>query len=91
MGYQEGEAPYMIPVTDETDHRPGGGHALEGTGATGVKTLCRTVPADLVRSPSPMRPTEAGLQVWAHFTVFPAKPLEVVLGRAWTGYLTLLM
>ncbi|NNF28345.1 MAG: amidohydrolase family protein [Gemmatimonadetes bacterium] len=74
-GYGEGEAPYMIPVTDETDVAEAVA-VLRGTGATGVK-LYADVPAHLVASIT-REAHRTGLMVWAHFTVFPAKPNEVV-------------
>ena len=75
LGYEEGQAPYMIPVTDETDLARSVA-SLKGTGATGVK-LYADLPAHLVESIT-REAHQAGLQVWAHFTVFPAKPGDVV-------------
>lgn len=74
-GYGEGEAPYMVPVTAETDV-PRAVAVVEGTGATGIK-LYADLPPDLVDSIT-REAHRVGLRVWAHFTVFPAKPHEVV-------------
>ncbi len=74
-GYAEGEAPYMIPVTPETD--PVRAIAMaRGTGATGIKlyaALTGEQIATLTREAH-----REGLRVWAHSAVFPARPVEIL-------------
>ncbi|GAB5519552.1 MAG: hypothetical protein RhofKO_18030 [Rhodothermales bacterium] len=75
IGYAEGEAPYMVPITPESDLVRTIA-MIKGTGATGVK-LYAALDASLVRAIT-SEAHRAGLQVWAHSTVFPAKPIEII-------------
>ena len=75
LGYAQGEAPYMIPVTPETD--PARAIAMaRGTGATGIK-LYAALTGEQV-STFTREAHDAGLRVWAHSAVFPAKPVEIL-------------
>jgi imidazolonepropionase-like amidohydrolase len=75
LGFRPGEVPWAQGITPETDLRLAVSRAA-GTLATGIK-LYTQLDANLIR-----RITEEahrqGLKVWAHATVFPARPLEVV-------------
>jgi imidazolonepropionase-like amidohydrolase len=75
LGFRPGEVPWAQGITPETDLRLAVARAA-GTLATGLK-LYTQLDVDLIR-----RITEEahkqGLKVWAHATVFPARPLEVV-------------
>jgi hypothetical protein len=75
VGYESGEAPYMVPLTEETDLARTVA-MLKGTGATGVKLyadLSGPVVAAVTREAH-----RAGLQVWGHSAIFPAKPIEIL-------------
>ncbi len=74
-GYAPGEAPYMVPLTPETDIVRAIAMA-KGTGATGLK-LYAALEASLVRAATE-EAHRAGLRVWAHSAIFPAKPVEIL-------------
>lgn len=74
-GYEQGESPYMVPLTAETDLVQAMAMA-KGTGATGVK-LYAALDASLVRAATE-EAHRIGLQVWAHSAIFPAKPIEIL-------------
>ena len=75
LGFQPGEVPWAQGITAETDLRVAVARAV-GTLATGLKLYVQ-LDAELIR-----RITEEahrqGLKVWAHATVFPTRPLDVV-------------
>jgi imidazolonepropionase-like amidohydrolase len=74
-GRTAGEVPWMQAITPQTD-LPSAVTAAKATGATAIK-IYSDLPASLVTSIT----TEAHRQhllVWAHATVFPAQPSEVV-------------
>jgi len=74
-GVMVGAAPWMRAVTSAADPRPVVAEA-KGTGATALKlyaNLPASLLADLTREAH-----RAGMLAWAHATVFPAKPSEVV-------------
>lgn len=75
LGFRPGEVPWAQAITPETDLRLAVARAA-GTLATGLK-LYAQLDAELIR-----RITEEahrqGLKVWAHATVFPTRPLDVV-------------
>ena len=78
-GATAGEAPWMQAVSDETDLHMAVALA-RGTSATAIK-LYADIAADLAARIA----TEAHRQhihVWAHATLFPAKPSEVVAAGA---------
>ena len=74
-GYEQGESPYMVPLTAETDLVRAMAMA-KGTGASGVK-LYAALDASLVRAATE-EAHRVGLQVWAHSAIFPAKPVEIL-------------
>jgi imidazolonepropionase-like amidohydrolase len=74
-GVLVGSAPWMRAVDETTDIRLAVAEA-KGTGATGVK-LYANLPATLVEAIA-AEAHRQGLMVWAHATVFPARPSEVV-------------
>ncbi|MGK2935244.1 MAG: amidohydrolase family protein [Gemmatimonadaceae bacterium] len=74
-GYEQGESPYMVPLTPETDLVRAMAMA-KGTGASGVK-LYAALDASLVRAAT-REAHRVGLQVWAHSAIFPAKPVEIL-------------
>lgn len=74
-GYDAGEAPFMIPLTEDTDLIRAVA-MIKGAGATGVKLYAALEPA-LVEAAT-VEAHRVGLRVWAHSAVFPAKPLEVI-------------
>lgn len=79
VGVDPGKAPWMQAVTDETD-LPHAVAMAKGTFATGIKLY-----ADLSGSLAKRIVDEAHRQhmiVWAHSTLFPAKPSEVVASGA---------
>jgi imidazolonepropionase-like amidohydrolase len=74
-GRTAGEVPWMQAITAQTD-LPSAVTAAKATGATAIK-IYADLPASLVAAIT----TEAHRQhllVWAHATVFPAQPSEVV-------------
>jgi imidazolonepropionase-like amidohydrolase len=74
-GRTAGDVPWMRAITPATDLRQAVAEA-RGTGATAIK-IYADLPAELVSAIT----TEAHRQnmlVWAHATVFPARPSEVV-------------
>lgn len=74
-GVVPGRAPWMQAIDDRTD--PVVAVALaRGTSASGLK-IYADLPADLVRRLA-AEAHRQGLPVWAHATVHPARPLEVV-------------
>lgn len=78
-GMTAGEVPWMQAVTDQTD-LPIAVAMARGTSATAIK-LYADLPAELVAKIA----AEAHRQhmgVWAHSTIFPAKPSEVVAAGA---------
>lgn len=75
LGYEAGESPWAQAVTEETD-LPLAVARAAGSGATALK-LYLGFDAELIA----VLTAEAhrqGLQVWAHATVFPTRPLEAV-------------
>ncbi|HET7931986.1 MAG TPA: amidohydrolase family protein [Rhodanobacteraceae bacterium] len=70
-----GFAPWMQAITAKTDI-PLAVAEAKGTGATGIK-LYANLPAPLVAAIIPEAHRQ-GLRVWAHATVFPAKPSDLV-------------
>jgi imidazolonepropionase-like amidohydrolase len=74
-----GEAPYMLAFTARSDAALTIAEA-RGTGATGVK-LYANLPASLVEALT-KEAHRQGLLVWAHATVFPAKPSDLVAAGA---------
>lgn len=70
-----GFAPWMQAITAKTDI-PLAVAEAKGTGATGIK-LYANLPASLVAAIIPEAHRQ-GLRVWAHATVFPAKPSDLV-------------
>ena len=75
IGETPGRIPWMKAISPDTDIHLAVAHA-KGTGATGIK-IYANLPANEVK-----RITEEahrqGMQVWAHFSVFPARPSEVI-------------
>lgn len=75
LGFKPGEVPWAQAMTRETDVRLAVARAA-GTLASGLK-LYAELDAELIR-----RITEEahrqGLKVWAHATVFPTRPLDLV-------------
>jgi imidazolonepropionase-like amidohydrolase len=78
-GVLVGAAPWMRAVTGATDVRMAVAEA-RGTGATALK-LYANLPADLLAE-LVAEAHRQGLLAWAHATVFPAKPSEVVAAGA---------
>ena len=70
-----GFAPWMQAITAKTDIALAVAEA-KGTGATGIK-LYANLPAALVKAIT-AEAHRQGLRVWAHATVFPAKPSDLV-------------
>jgi imidazolonepropionase-like amidohydrolase len=70
-----GFAPWMQAITAKTDI-PLAVAEAKGTGATGIK-LYANLPAALVEAVIPEAHRQ-GMRVWAHATVFPAKPGDLV-------------
>ena len=70
-----GFAPWMQAITAKTDI-PLAVAEAKGTGATGIK-LYANLPVALVEAIIPEAHRQ-GLRVWAHATVFPAKPGDLV-------------
>lgn len=70
-----GFAPWMQAITAKTDI-PLAVAEARGTGATGIK-LYANLPAALVEEII-LEAHRQGLRVWAHATVFPAKPSDLV-------------
>jgi imidazolonepropionase-like amidohydrolase len=70
-----GFAPWMQAMTASTDI-PLAVAEAKGTGATGIK-LYANLPAALVRAIT-AEAHRQGLRVWAHATVFPARPGDLV-------------
>lgn len=75
IGYAAGTAPWAQAVTAETDLVRAVAMAA-GTGATGLK-LYTNLDTDVVRRLVAAAHRQ-GLEAWAHGTVFPASPLEMV-------------
>lgn len=75
VGYDDGQAPYMVALTEETDLDLAMAMA-RGAGATGIK-LYAALDASLVRAATEAA-HRAGLEVWAHSAIFPAKPTEIL-------------
>ena len=74
-GVAPGTAPWLRSVTASTDW-PRVMAEARGTGATAIKVYA-AVPAAVLR-PLVAEAHRQGLQVWAHATLFPARPSEVV-------------
>jgi imidazolonepropionase-like amidohydrolase len=74
-GYEEGEAPYMVPLTLETDI-PRAVAMAKGAGATGIK-LYAALEVELVAAVT-AEAHRSGLEVWGHSAIFPAKPIEIL-------------
>jgi imidazolonepropionase-like amidohydrolase len=74
-GRTAGEVPWMRAITRDTDLRQAVAEA-RGTGATAIK-IYADLPAELVRAIT-VEAHRQNLLVWAHATVFPARPSEVV-------------
>ncbi len=75
VGYAPGEAPWAQAVGEETD-LPLAVARAAGTGATGIK-IYADLPTPLVRRVVEEAHRQ-GLQAWAHSTLFPTQPSEVV-------------
>jgi imidazolonepropionase-like amidohydrolase len=74
-GVVPGTAPWLRSVTASTDW-PRVVAEARGTGATAIKVYA-AVPADVLR-PLVVEAHRQGLKVWAHATLFPARPSDVV-------------
>lgn len=74
-GVTAGQVPWMQAITDETD-LPMAVALARGTSATAIK-LYGDLSADLV-SKITAEAHRQHMSVWAHATIFPAKPSEVV-------------
>lgn len=75
VGYRPGEAPWQLLVTPDTD--PQGAVArASGTGAKGLKYYVG-IDGSVMKAMSEAA-HRMGLQVWAHGTVFPDRPMEVL-------------
>lgn len=75
VGGVPGQMPWMQAVTSQTD-LPLAVAAARGTGATALKLYAALTP-DLARRITDEAHRQ-GLRVWAHATLYPAKPSEVV-------------
>ena len=75
VGGVNGQMPWMQAVTPQTDLRLAVA-AARGTGATALKLYAALSP-DLARKIT-IEAHKQGLHVWAHATLYPAKPSEVV-------------
>jgi imidazolonepropionase-like amidohydrolase/pimeloyl-ACP methyl ester carboxylesterase len=75
VGYAPGEAPWAQAIDEATD-LPLAAARAAGTGATGIK-IYADLPAPLV-SRVVEEAHRQGLQAWAHGTLFPTRPREVV-------------
>jgi imidazolonepropionase-like amidohydrolase len=74
-GVEPGAAPWLRSVTASTDW-PRVIAEARGAGATAIKVYA-AVPAGVLR-PLVAEAHQQGLKVWAHATLFPARPSEVV-------------
>ncbi len=74
-GRTAGEVPWMQAITAHTD-LPSAVTAARATGATAIK-IYADLPADLVAAIT-AEAHRQHMRVWAHATVFPAQPSEVV-------------
>jgi len=74
-GVLVGSAPWLRAVDETTDIRLAVAEA-KGTGATGIK-LYANLPASMVKAIA-SEAHRQGMLVWAHATVFPAKPSDVI-------------
>jgi imidazolonepropionase-like amidohydrolase len=74
-GMPHGHAPWMQPITADTDI-PLAVAEAKGTGATGLK-LYANLPAKLVAAIT-AEAHRQGLRVWTHATIFPARPSDAV-------------
>lgn len=75
LGYPPGSAPWSQAIDEDTDLTLAVARAA-GTHATGVKLYADLAP-DLVRGVAEAAHAQ-GLKVWAHATVYPNRPLDVV-------------
>ena len=75
VGHAEGQAPYMIALTPETDIVRAVAMA-KGTGATGIKLYAAL--DDALIAAVIAEAHQQGLLVWGHSAIFPAKPTEIV-------------
>jgi imidazolonepropionase-like amidohydrolase len=78
-GLTAGEVPWMQALTDQTD-LPMSVAVARGTSATAIK-IYADLPADLVAKIA-AEAHRQHMSVWAHSTIFPAKPSEVVAAGA---------
>lgn len=74
-GATPGAVPWMQAITTETD-LPLAVARAKGTGATAIK-IYADLPAGLVTAVT-VEAHRQGLHVWAHGTVFPARPTELI-------------
>jgi imidazolonepropionase-like amidohydrolase len=75
VGGVDGQMPWMQAVTPQTD-LPLAVALARGTGATALKLYAALSP-DLARRIT-MEAHKQGLRVWAHATLYPARPSEVI-------------
>jgi imidazolonepropionase-like amidohydrolase/pimeloyl-ACP methyl ester carboxylesterase len=75
IGYEGGAAPWAQAVTPDTDIPRAIGRAA-GTGAAGIK-IYADLDTGLVRRLAD-EARRQGLQTWAHSTLFPTRPMEVI-------------
>ncbi len=71
-----GEAIWMRGISNDTDIKLAVAEA-KGTGASGIK-IYADLEIDIVRK-IVVEAHSQGMKVWSHATIFPAKPLEIVL------------
>ena len=74
-GTRAGVEPWMRAIADSTDWRIAAAEA-RGSGARGIKLYADVAPA--VAAAAAAAAHAAGLRVWAHATVFPARPSDLV-------------
>ena len=74
-GFRPGQAPWQMVVGPETEVRTAVARA-SGTGATAIK-LYLGIDAPVLRAITEEAHRQ-GLQVWAHSTVFPLRPMDAV-------------
>jgi imidazolonepropionase-like amidohydrolase len=74
-GTRPGVEPWMLAVSDSTDWRIAAAEA-RGSGARGIKLYADVSRADVGRAAAAAH--DRGLRVWAHATLFPARPSDLV-------------
>ena len=74
-GFSPGEAPWLQAITDDTELGLAVARA-RGTSASGLKIYADLAPTEVVRLTEEAH--RQGLPVWAHATVYPSRPLDVV-------------